>query len=222
VKEPYDILGDHRLASLLRAGDPEAFKVIYDRYWDRLLVVAANRLGDVLEAEEAVQDIFLNLWRRRESFELKVSFENYLAVAVKFEVINRRAKRVREETLRLELGALPSPVGNDKHTFDLEYLQRQLEQTINSLPPKCRLVFRLSRDDDYTNKQIAEQLGISEKAVEKQVTKALKALRERLGKYYSLFAIIYLQRPVRGVCTMIRPSKRCSLNEQNRFYRPFF
>lgn len=200
MKEPYDILSDRRLALLIRAGDPEAFKVIYDRFWDKMLVVAAKRLGDVLEAEEAVQDIFLNLWRRRESFELKVSFENYLAVAVKFEVINRRAKRVREETLRLEFSALPSSVGDNKQTFDLEYLQRQLEQTINSLPPKCRLVFRLSRDDDYTNKQIAEQLGISEKAVEKQVTKALKALRERLGKYYSLVAIVYLQQPVRGVC----------------------
>src|SRR5690606_35595097 len=114
------------------------------------------------EAEEVVQDIFLNLWRKREAFELKVSFENYLAVAVKFEVINRRAKRVRERALHAELESVPLAVGNDGQRFDLEYLQRQLEQTVNSLPRKCQLVFRLSRHDDYTNKQIAQELGVTE------------------------------------------------------------
>lgn len=137
------------------------------------------------EAEEVVQDIFLNLWRKRETFELKVSFENYLAVAVKFEVINRRAKRVRERALHAELESLPFAVGNDGQRFDLEYLQRQLEQTVNSLPPKCQLVFRLSRHDDYTNKQIAQELGVTEKAVEKHISKALKVLRKRLGNYYT-------------------------------------
>lgn len=136
------------------------------------------------EAEEVVQDIFLNLWRKRETFQLKASFENYLAVAVKFEVINRRAKRVRENALHVELESLLPPVNDDKGSFDLEYLQQQLEHTVNSLPPKCQLVFRLSRDDDYSNKQIAQELGVTEKAVEKHISKALKALRRRLGNYY--------------------------------------
>lgn len=186
VRESNENLTDQELAAALRTGDQEAFRMIYDRHWDKLLVVAAKRLDSVVEAEEAVQDIFLNLWRKRETFELKVSFENYLAVAVKFEVINRRAKRVRESALQGELVALPSSVNEGNFSFDLEYLQRQLEQTILSLPPKCRLVFRLSRDNDYTNKEIADELGITEKAVEKHMTKALKTLRERFGRHYVL------------------------------------
>ncbi|PPL03701.1 RNA polymerase sigma-70 factor, ECF subfamily [Parapedobacter indicus] len=170
---------------MLQAGDSNAFKLIYDRFWNKLLVVAAKRLGSMPEAEEVVQDIFLNLWRKRETFTLKASFENYLAVAVKFEIINRRAKRMRENTLRVELGSLWPPVSDDKASFDLAYLQQQLEQTVNSLPPKCQLVFRLSRDDDYTNKQIAQELGVTEKAVEKHISKALKVLRKRLGNYYT-------------------------------------
>jgi len=185
VKRDYATLTDQQLASLLQASDSGAFKYIFDRFWDKLLVVAAKRLESMPEAEEAVQDIFLNLWRKRETFELKASFENYLAVAVKFEVINRRAKRVRENALYTELESLPLPTSSDNPNFDLEYLRQQLEHTINSLPPKCQLVFRLSRNDDYTNKQIAQELGVTEKAVEKHISKALKALRKRLGNYYT-------------------------------------
>lgn len=185
VKRDYAFLTDQQLASLLQAGDSDAFKLIYDRFWDKLLVVAAKRLGSMPEAEEVVQDIFLNLWRKREVFELKASFESYLAVAVKFEVINRRAKRVRETALQTELESLSSSIHSDKVGFDLEFLQQQLAHTVNNLPPKCQLVFRLSRDDDYTNKQIAQELGVSEKAVEKHISKALKILRKRLGNYYS-------------------------------------
>ncbi len=176
---------------MLQVSDSNAFKLIYDRFWNKLLVVAAKRLGSMPEAEEVVQDIFLNLWRKRETFQLKVSFENYLAVAVKFEIINRRAKRVRENALHVELESRLPPICDDKGSFDLEYLQQQLEHTVNSLPPKCQLVFRLSRDDDYSNKQIAQELGVTEKAVEKHISKALKALRRRLGNYYTGYTIAF-------------------------------
>jgi len=71
----YSAATDMELADLLRAGDDVAFKVIYQKYWDKLLVVAGRRLSDIDEAEEAIQDIFLNLWKRRESFHLKVGFD---------------------------------------------------------------------------------------------------------------------------------------------------
>lgn len=90
----YTTQTDMELAALLQTGDEGAFKAIYQKYWDKLLVIAGKRLGDIDDAEEAVQEIFLNLWKRRERFELKVGFENYFAVAVKFEVINRLAKKI--------------------------------------------------------------------------------------------------------------------------------
>ncbi|WP_298737974.1 RNA polymerase sigma-70 factor [uncultured Chitinophaga sp.] len=187
-------LSDQDLAALLREGDEAAFKAVYQQYWDKLLALAGRRLGNIDEAEDVVQDIFLHLWKRRESFELKVNFEHYFAVAVKFEVINRLAKRSREqerdhafakETPGHQAPLLPA--------FDLEQLQKQLEATISTLPPKCQLVFRMSRRTDYTNKKIAEQLHISEKAVEKQVTRALKLLKSRFGPMLTL-ALLLLPR----------------------------
>lgn len=183
-------LTDIQLSGLLRAGDTAAFKVIYQRYWDKLLVVAARRLNSVDEAEEAIQDIFLNLWKRRETFNLKVGFDNYFAVAVKFEVINRLAKRARESQRNLAFAE-----NNTKHhdpvtvAFDVEMLQKQLEHTISSFPPKCQLVFRMSREREYTNKKIALELGISEKAVEKQITQALKKLKTRFGALFNLMIL---------------------------------
>ncbi|TWV94696.1 RNA polymerase sigma factor [Chitinophaga pinensis] len=187
----YNKLTDPELADLLKAGDEAAFKVVYQTYWDKLLAIAGKRLGDVNEAEETVQDIFLNLWKRREKFELNVNFEHYFAVAVKFEVINRLAKRSREQqrndAFAKETPAQQLPV---EIRFDLEKLRQELETTIHSLPPKCQLIFRMSREQHLTNKKIAEYLNISEKAVEKHITTALKVLRSRFGSRFTIILLL--------------------------------
>lgn len=179
----YSTLNDFELADLLKIGDDAAFKFIYKNYWDKLLVVAGKRLNDVAEAEEAVQEIFLNLWRRREALKLRVGFDNYFAVAVKFEIINRLAKRVREDHRNQQFTTISVSDTTIPERFDLDVLQKQLEHVINSLPEKCQLIFRMSRENDFTNKKIAQELNISEKAVEKQITKALKILRSHFGRY---------------------------------------
>lgn len=187
----YAKLTDIELAALLQAGNEGAFKVIYQKYWDKLLVVAGRRLGNTDEAEETIQDIFLNLWKRKERFQLKVSFDHYFAVAVKFEVINRLAKRSREQqrnnAFAQEHAAHHEPL---PISFDFDALQKQLENTINLLPPKCQLIFRMSRETEFTNKKIAEKLNISEKAVEKHVTRALKLLKTRFGPLTAIILVI--------------------------------
>lgn len=191
----YATLSDQELADLLRHGDETVFKIIYDRFWSKLYFVASKRLNDPAEAEEAVQDIFLNLWKNRAAFQLKVNFENYLAVAIKFQVIKRRAKRFKRSLIEQQLGT-EAELENfqnqnyDWSQYDLEELQNRLSKIIDTLPPKCKLVFNMSRDENYTNKKIAAELGISEKAVEKHVTQALKVLKTKLG--LSLIFILFL------------------------------
>ena len=191
----YVTLSDQELADLLRNGNETVFKIIYDRYWSKLYFVASKRLNDPDEAEEAVQDIFLDLWKNRESFHLKVNFENYLAVAVKFQIIKRRAKRLRRSVIEQQLGTEAElehfqRQQYDWSQYDLDELQQRLNTIIDTLPPTCKLVFTMSRDDQYTNKKIADELGISEKAVEKHVTTALKVLKTKLG--LSLIFILFL------------------------------
>ena len=192
----YKSYSDEELAILLQSGDEVAFKVLYLKYWDRLFSIASKRLNDTIEAEEVVQDIFLNLWKRKSDFKLKAGFDNYFAIAVKFEVIKRRAKRLKREAIshRITTGHETIEAQNqDWHQYDFEQISKLLEKTINELPPKCRMVFELSRDDQYTNKKIAEALGISEKTVEKHITSALKVLNKKFGqKAFFLIALVGL------------------------------
>ncbi|MDR6782715.1 RNA polymerase sigma-70 factor (family 1) [Pedobacter africanus] len=187
----YSKYTDAELAALLKAGDAVAFRQVYDAYWQKLLFVAAKKLDDVAEAEEVVQDIFLNLWNRREGFELKTSFEHYLAVATKFEVYKHRAKRVKQQNLEHELEAsYANRENHDWNLYDIEALKAKLAETINALPPKCKLVFTMSRESDKTNKQIAEEMGITEKAVEKHITSAMKVLKTKFGNSAMLILML--------------------------------
>ena len=177
---------DQELVILLSDGNHDAFTKIYERYWEKLYYKAAKKLGDEAEAQEAVQDIFFSIWKNREGFQLRENRENYLAVAVKFQVIQRLAKSKRRhvvvQTLARETEQEQlSDAARDWSQEDLEILQARLNAVIDTLPKKCKLVFNMSRSEDYTNKKIAAELGISEKAVEKHISHALKVLRANLG-----------------------------------------
>jgi len=175
-------LSDEQLVDLLKSGGHDAFTEIYNRYWDKLYAVAYNRLADELEAEEAVQNIFLSLWKRRESIGLTHSLATYLSVAVKYRLLTRLAqiKKEKERSLQLKLAAVEGRE-TTAEWLDEKELKARLQQHINALPEKCRIVFLLSREQGLSNALIAEELNISEKTVEGHITKALTSLRGSLN-----------------------------------------
>ncbi|HLU51765.1 MAG TPA: RNA polymerase sigma-70 factor [Flavobacteriaceae bacterium] len=190
----YDLYTDFEIVDLLNQNDESAFRHLYNKYWDKLFIMASNRLDDPTEGEEVVQDIFFNLWKKRETFRLQRGFENYFAVALKYEVITRRAKRLKNKAFQTQLySALNEPYIEEAfHQFDLDQLQSQLKYRINQLPKKCQLVFTLSRESELSNKQIAEKLNISEKTVEKHITHALKFLKTHFGHYFNLILLLLI------------------------------
>jgi len=180
-------MNDFELAALLKIGDERAFNFIYERYWDRVYIIARNRLGNKTEAEEVVQDIFCNLWRRRETLTITKAFDNYFAVAVKFEVINRLAKHARATAYERELSAAISEVDETTlQQLDYNELQQQFQLTISALPEKCQIVFKLQHEQGFTQKQIADELKISQKTVEAHLSKARKTLKGAFGNLLGL------------------------------------
>ena len=173
---------DHELLSQLKEGDRNAFTTLYNRYWDKLYSVAYNRLADEYEAEEAVQNIFLDLWKRKDTISLTHTISTYLSVAVKYHVFTRLAQLRREKlrTEQLQLSAVEGKETTAEWLSERE-LKKQLEKSIRALPEKCRIVFLLSREQNLSNKQIAEELDISEKTVEGHITKALTTLKDSLS-----------------------------------------
>ncbi|WP_158797264.1 RNA polymerase sigma-70 factor [Pedobacter sp. L105] len=177
---PYNELTDDALTTLLKEEDHAAFTEIYKRYWEKLFVVANNRLNDENDAEEVVQDVFFSIWKRRKTLELQYTLNTYLSVAVKYQVINRQSS-LYKKSIHKELSEEDEGTADATHLWFAEReLKEQLTLAINKLPEKCRIVFLRSREDGQTNAQIANDLNISEKTVEAHITRALNILKSLL------------------------------------------
>lgn len=184
----YSALTDLDLSHLLKQDDGAAFTEIYARYWKKIFVIAHKRLGDQHDAEEIVQDIFLNFWRKRETFVLTTGLPNYFAIAVKFEILDMMRKRA--STLKYEEELSFSYTEADEsmlRAMGLQELQSKLQLAVQALPEKCQLVFKLKYELGYSQKQIAGEMNISEKTVEAHLAKAKKTLK---GKFGGLLGII--------------------------------
>jgi RNA polymerase sigma-70 factor (ECF subfamily) len=180
------IFDEKELLLRLQQSDENAFTAIYNHYWKKLFYKAALKLQNLSEAEGIVQDIFLELWRRRAELEITTCLASYLAVCVKHKVIDLLAKRARQ--LRHHQYISLQTVPADRSVDDIlqfEILKEQLAKETAKLPDKCRLVFELSRHEGYSHKQIAKHLGISEKTVESHLSKALRNLRTGLSHVLS-------------------------------------
>lgn len=180
--DDYNILADSDLIRLLQIGDASAFTEIYNRYWAKLFAIAANKIKDLEEAEEIVQDIFVSLWKRHNTLGVIDTLSSYLAVSVKYKVIKTLEKQNNRQRYNAHL--VNTTELKDDYTqewLEFEELKSRLAVYVNDLPQKCRLVFQLSREEGYSHKKIAEKLEISEKTVEAHLNKAIKTLKTRLN-----------------------------------------
>lgn len=175
---------DLSLVRLLQQSDREAFTEIYNRYWERLFYVAGKKIKDLSEAESIVQDLFLDLWHRRETLEIESELSHYLAVAMKYRVINFQAKKERAVRYISQ-----QPEGADTTTeewLSFNELKGRLEKLVTQLPEKCRLAYHL-REEGLSQKEIAASMGVSENTVETHIGRALRFLRSGLTHIFSLF-----------------------------------
>lgn len=181
----YQKYDDKSLLKLIAKNDEPAFAELYDRFWNKIFAIAYNRLQEVETAEDIVHDVFASLWANRHKIEID-KLENYLATAAKYLIL---AKLKKKERMRIYSATLQSPVIELALENTLHY-KRILEMVINeveNLPEKCKLIFKSSRNDGKSVKQIAQELHLSPKTVENQLNKALKQLKVVVRPFLSLF-----------------------------------
>lgn len=175
------------------------YKTLFRRYYANLLFYATRIVGED-EAEDVVQDVFVELWRRKETMKVGEQIQAFLYRAVYTRALNVLKHRDivnSYEAVALEIHKkrieFYQPDSNEvvKRIEDSE-LRRKLSEAINELPDKCRMVFRLSYLHDMKNKEIAETMGISLRTVEAHMYKALKLLRDKLGYLNLLVALFFL------------------------------
>ncbi|OQP58970.1 RNA polymerase sigma-70 factor [Niastella populi] len=180
----YEQYTDNYLLQQLSHNDQAAFTVIYQRYWNSLFREAMNVLRSQKESEDCVQEVFVSLWKRRESLSVTTSLGAYLHTAVKYkciDIIERDMIRggYLEDFTSYMTGqqSLPS-VEEEMYARDLA---ANIDQVMDKMPNKMREVFRLSRQEHLSHREIANRLHISEETVKKQIYLALKILKSHLG-----------------------------------------
>jgi RNA polymerase sigma-70 factor (family 1) len=173
----YRLLADDVLLKLLKISDELAYKEIYLRYWRRLFYSAANKTNSKEVAEDIVQSVFADLWDRRQVHNIN-NIAAYLETAVKYQIINYIKTAISKRAQHTGFTELQKP---EENSADLPLLVQELnaaiDKAISQLPQKTQTIFRLSRFEKHTNKDISRIMDLSEKAVEYHITQSLKSLR---------------------------------------------
>lgn len=179
---------DEGLLKLLKQQELGAFEEIYLRYWKKLYSAAYKRVQSREISEELVQDIFTSLWVNRHNQQIEI-LSSYLFTAIKYKVINYLEKEMsRRAYAEVQLQTVIPADNSTEETVLLNELNIALEKEIQKLPPKRQQIFKMSRQENLTIKQVASHLGISEKTAENQLGKALKVLKVNL-KHFNFFMI---------------------------------
>ncbi len=186
--ESYSNKSDQELVQLLKNDDEKAFELIYERYWKKLYTLAFNLLRDPAVCQDLIQDVFYQLWVKRRVHSI-ASLPPYLFTSVRHAVYKavKMRKAVIDAASLAESLSTESPALNSLHEKDILGI---LSETVAALPKKCRQIFLLSREQYLSNHEIAEQLNISPKTVENQLTIALRRLRTSLEVFFSMLILL--------------------------------
>ncbi len=176
----------------LRAGDEAVLRQIFDRHYPTLLSDIYRILPDEDTAQDIAQEVFVELWRKRFELDIHTSFRAYLRRAAVNRALNhlKTSRRIVFDEPENRSHAADTSARDIRHKQQQEILEDALHAAIEALPEKCRIVFSLSRFENMSHREIAEQLGISVKTIENQITKAMKLLREALVRHPDLSSVV--------------------------------
>lgn len=167
----------------VKAGNTIAFERLYDCYWLKVYNFAQLYITLSFEVSEVVQDVFVKVWESREMFDETKNFDGFLFIITRNIIFNYSRRHFYE--LNFKMTALRGL----ENSYDIEDeldaadLKSYIDKLIEQLPPQRRRIFKMSREQHLTNKEIAERCAVSEKAIERQITMALKFLRDNLPMF---------------------------------------
>lgn len=163
--------------------DNDSFEKAYQLYWEKVFAVCYNSIKDLEPAKGMVQDIFKSLWERREELELQ-NIEHYLVRSAKFkafEYIRNKVNRQKHTEFQMMDCRTESNCTEEQVLFN--DLKGKVDDLVDTLPCQCKKVYKMSREQGLSNKEIAQMLVISERAVEYHITKAMGRLKTGLINY---------------------------------------
>jgi len=157
---------------------------IFRKYFAEMVQVVYRMIWDQERAEDLVQDVFLKFWKQRNELNINIALKSYLRRSCVNACLDdiRKQKKIQNVDIDSALKHLATPAPDAAKQLENKELELLIHQAIDSLSPKCKAVFVLSRQNDMSNKQIADHLGVTIKTVEAHITTALKTLRKVIKK----------------------------------------
>lgn len=182
---------DKKILKRFKEGDAEAFDAIYHKYSKKLFHFALGLVKDQDISKDMVQEIFVNLWEKRGQVDPNLNFDNYI-FTIAYNSIRKyfRKKSVETKVIDHLLKNSPEVIENVDGTLIYNELLVLATKSIETLPPRRKIVYKLSRQEGLKIKEIAQKLNISTRTAENHLAKALKYLKEELSGY-SLMMLLF-------------------------------
>ena len=186
---------DNQLLKLLLQGSEEALTEIYNRYWAQLVEIGFKFTPDRQAVEEIVNDIFLKLWTHPEKFQVR-SLPAYFYTAIKYGVLTMLLKSKRRKLLlkKYQYNILST---EEEQRIEAKFMEAYLNEIIERLPEKSRLIYTYSRKEEMSIADISERMNMKTKAIEYHITKTLRLLRSAIEHAHNprivLVAVLFIK-----------------------------
>jgi RNA polymerase sigma-70 factor, ECF subfamily len=182
---------DIRILKNIKNNSETAFDELFRKYYKKLVYFALKVVKNHDTANEVVQDLFVNFWEKRQQLEPKISLQAYLYRAVYNNCVHsiKKEKQIQGN----ELNQINEPVEDFNNLLESTELELKIYALIDKLPTECQRIFKLSRFEELKYQEIANQLSLSVKTVETQMSRALKFLRLNLSDYIKVLIFILLR-----------------------------
>lgn len=181
----FEQFSDNELWNAIVNDDAQAFAALYNRHWKKLYKTACHYLKNQDAAEQVLHDAFVTLWTRRKFLKIE-NFSSYIFITTKYQVFKHlKAAKISIVDYIENYDEAPAAVHYNEGEKRLDYkdFETQLDQYLLGVPKRCKEIFWLSRVEHLSNDEIADQLGISKRTVENQITYALKHLRSSYKEF---------------------------------------
>lgn len=182
---------DKKIVKRFKEGDAEAFDVIYRLYSKKMFLFAKGLVKDQDHAEDLIQEVFVNLWEKRESVDPDLNFENYL-FTISYNAVRKffRNRTLEAKVMDKILKNSPEIIEDAEKSLIYNELLELASKSIEKLPPKRKTVYKLSKQEGLQIKEIARKLNISPRTAENHLARALKFLKEEMAGN-SLLTILF-------------------------------
>ncbi|MBN1819837.1 MAG: RNA polymerase sigma-70 factor [Prolixibacteraceae bacterium] len=173
---------DTVLIERLKDGEVLAFDLLFKKYSQKLYRFSFSLLKNEEDSREIIQETFFRVWKNRNSIDSRKSFKSFLFTISYNLIIDQMRLRIKDQEFKKNLAEHFKNIQLENvPATDYKQLENKIQIIVEKLPEKRKMIYKMSREDGLSHKQIAEKLNISVKTVENQINLSLKQIKSKLG-----------------------------------------